>query len=94
MSGPEALKEARAGNYDLILLDIMIPEIDGAEVLRQLRGEDGKGLGDTKVVITTNLDQDDETKEKLEPLVDGYIIKADITPKKLVEYIQELEKVN
>lgn len=90
LTGPEGLKEGKKGDYDLMLLDIMIPDMTGVEVLNELREE--KNLSpNMKIVITTNLDQDDESKAKVEQLADGYIIKADVTPKRLIELIHRIE---
>ena len=93
VNGPDGLSKAKSGKYDLILLDIMIPDLTGVEVLEELRGKDGNQLPDTRIVITTNLDQDEHAKRKMEQLADGYIIKADVTPKKLVKLIHQLEEV-
>src|ERR1700749_4449024 len=56
-NGAEGMQKANSKHYDLILLDIMMPEKTGIEVLHELRGEDGKGHPDTKIVILTNLAQ-------------------------------------
>jgi len=92
VTGPEGILKAKSGNYDLILLDIMIPDKTGIEVLKELRGANGAGLPATKILITTNLDQDENTRTSLETMADGYLIKADLTPRKLVEIIKQLEK--
>ena len=88
--GKEGLDKGRQGNYDLILLDIMMPEMLGIEVLKELRGEDGSKLPDTKIVILTNLAQSDESRRAMESRADGYLIKADITPNKLVDLIGKI----
>ncbi len=90
-NGTKGLELGKSGKYDLMLLDIMIPDFTGVEVLKMLREE--KDLSpNTKIVITTNLEQDEHNREDVESLADGYIIKADITPKLLVRMIQELEE--
>lgn len=88
--GKEGLEKGKSGNYDLILLDIMMPEMLGIEVLEELRGKDGQGLPDTKIVILTNLAQSDESRRAMESRADGYLIKADITPNKLVDLIGQI----
>src|SRR6185503_20026344 len=50
-NGRDGLEKAQSKTYDLILLDIMMPEKTGIEVLHELRGEDGKGAPSTKIVI-------------------------------------------
>ena len=90
--GKKGLEAAQAGTHDMILLDIMVPEMTGIEVLEKLRGKNkvGDGLPNTKIVILTNLAQDDESRRAIEAEADGYLIKADITPKKLVELLEPI----
>lgn len=87
--GEEGFEKASTGEYDLILLDIMMPGMLGIDILEKLRGE-GKGLAGTKIVILTNLAQDEESRRAMESKADGYLIKADITPNKLVELIDQI----
>jgi CheY-like chemotaxis protein len=89
-NGTTGLAKARSKHYDLILLDIMMPEKTGIEVLQELRGEDGRGTPDTKIVILTNLAQDKTSQEALKAQADGYIIKADIVPSQLAGIVSKL----
>lgn len=89
-NGEEALSEAKHKVYDVILLDIMLPDKDGVEILEELRGKDSGGLPLTKIIITTNFDEPDEDRSRLEQLADGYLIKADVTPSALVELIAQV----
>jgi len=89
-NGAEGLRKALSKHYDLILLDIMMPEKTGIEVLGELRGSDGKGSPETKIVILTNLAQDKTSQEALKAQADGYIIKADIVPSQLAGLISKL----
>jgi len=88
--GDDALKVLSTKTYDLILLDIMMPGKTGIEVLEALRGPDGKGAPDTKIVILTNLAQKKASLEALKAEADGYIIKADVVPSQLVEVIGKI----
>jgi len=90
MNGTDGLEVARTGKYDIVLLDIMIPGTDGTEVLRQLRDPRRSPDFRGKIIITTNLDQDDEARAELEKLADAYIVKADITPNELVSFLQTI----
>lgn len=89
LDGLEGLKEAATDQYDIILLDIMLPNITGVEVLRRLKAQ----VPDlhAKLIITTNLEQREETREDIEKMADGYLIKAEITPKQLVQFLQSLD---
>jgi CheY-like chemotaxis protein len=89
-NGVEGLKKVAKKHYDLILLDIMMPEKTGIETLQEIRGEDGQGHPDTKIVILTNLAQDKTSQEALKSQADGYIIKADIVPSQLAGIVAKL----
>jgi DNA-binding response OmpR family regulator len=90
IDGKEGLKEATSKQYDLILLDIMLPEMQGPEVLKSLRGNEDK-VPNSRILVLTNYDQDDESRLAMQNKADGYLIKADITPRKLLEIIQSLQ---
>lgn len=88
LSGEDGLKAALKDEYDIILLDLMIPGITGFEVLRQLRAQ-APNLK-AKILITTNLDQEDQSRDEIEKMADGYLIKAEFTPRQLVNIIDEV----
>ncbi len=91
IDGQEALKEAQTTSYDIILLDIMLPTVKGTEILKRLR--DVKETPDlkSKIIITTNLELDDEGRAAIENQADGYIVKAEVTPKELVSFLDQLQ---
>ena len=89
-NGEVALAEAKKIVYDVILLDLMLPDRDGVEILENLRGEDGSGLPLTKIIVTTNFDEPEEDRTRLEKLADGYLIKADVTPGNLVDLVNQV----
>ena len=91
VTGPEGYERAKGGAYDFVLLDIMIPDKTGVEVLEDLRGPDGQGLPNIKIIIMTNFEQDDAARQSMEKLADAYLIKAEITPKRMVEIVQGFE---
>lgn len=86
--GEKALALAKSNRFDIILLDLMVPNITGTEILTQLR----KDVPDlkAKIIITTNLEQHEEVRAQLESQADGYIIKANVTPRELAELVQTL----
>lgn len=90
VDGNDGLVAARNKPYDLILLDVMLPERRGNEILESLRG-DHDFIPDTKVIVMTNFDQDEESRLAMQHNADGYLIKADITPKKLLDVINKLD---
>ena len=93
-NGKEALTLAKEEVFDIILLDLMLPDKSGVEILEELRGDNRSGMPHTKIIVTTNFEEPPEDRSKLEEMADGYLIKADVTPSKLVELIDELNSKN
>jgi len=91
VDGNDGLIAARNKSYDVILLDVMLPERRGTEILEALRGGKKDLIPNSKVVILTNFDQDDESRLAMLHRADAYLIKAEITPKKLLSLIAELD---
>jgi DNA-binding response OmpR family regulator len=90
IDGQKGLDLAKTDQFDIVLLDLMIPTITGIEVLRHLRGPDAPKLK-AKIVITTNLEQREEIRADIESQADAYLVKAEITPKELVEFLNTIK---
>ena len=88
--GQKGLDLAKTDQFDIILLDLMIPTITGIEVLRHLRGKDAPKLR-AKIIITTNLEQREEIRSDIESQADAYLVKAEITPRELVEFLNTIK---
>lgn len=91
VDGAKGLELAQTDQYDIILLDLMIPTITGTEVLRQLRDPSLTPHLRAKIIITTNLEQREDIRADIERQADGYIIKAAITPRELVELLSHVK---
>ena len=88
MTGKDALVKAGEWKPDIVLCDILIPELDGFEVLTRLRKE--ISTSKIPVVMLTNLGQKEDI-EKGESLgASAYIIKAHFTPQEVVDKIKSL----
>lgn len=85
-NGNEGLAKIQQGGWDLVMLDIILPGIDGISIMRQIKASPAK-LPNKKIIFLTNLDKDKEMQEGL-ALGDGYFIKSQITPGNLVEQIK------
>ncbi|MBZ9578556.1 response regulator [Patescibacteria group bacterium] len=86
-NGEEGLKLALKEHPDLILLDIIMPKMDGMTMLKKLRKDEwGKNV---RVVILTNLSAAEKTAEALESRVYDYFIKTNWTLEKLVKRVKE-----
>jgi DNA-binding response OmpR family regulator len=88
LTGEEGLELAQSKKYDVILLDLMLPDIHGLEVLKKLKeNEKTKSM---PVIINSNL-SDQETMDKGISLgAISYIIKSSMTPDKLAEEIKKI----
>ena len=93
IDGNDGAVAARNKSYDLIMLDIMLPEKRGTDILKELRHDDVDLVPNTHIIVLTNFEQDEESRMAMEHDVDAYLIKAEITPRKLLETIQELDKL-
>ena len=89
LSGTDGLAAAKSKTYDYILLDIMLPEKQGNDIINELRGKENL-IPNTKVLVLTNFEQEDKIRHETQEKVEAYLTKADITPRKLIEIIKEL----
>jgi DNA-binding response OmpR family regulator len=89
IDGKDGYDKALSDAFDIILLDIMVPTMTGTEILERLR-ERSPAIK-AKIIIITNLEQGEENKQKIEQQADGYIIKAEITPKQLVGFLNNIK---
>lgn len=87
VDGHDGLVAATGKPYDLILLDIMLPEMRGTEILKAIRAK----IPNTHIIVMTNFDQDTESRIAMQHNVDAYLIKAEITPRRLLEIITKLD---
>ncbi len=87
VDGEEALQKIKVGGYDLVLLDIIMPKMDGLSVMKQVQNTPPQ-TPNKCVVFLTNLDKDEEIRTALQ-LGNGYLIKSQITPGGLVEKVKE-----
>jgi DNA-binding response OmpR family regulator len=86
-NGEEGLEKAKKEKPDLILLDLILPQKDGYQVLQELKEDkETKGI---KVFILSNLGQNGEIKRGKEMGADDYLIKANMTPRQLVDKIDK-----
>ena len=86
-NGRDGVTLAHHMQPDLILLDLQMPQMGGAEALGEIRGEDwGKQV---PVIILTNLGEE-EAPKKLHSLgIHSYIVKADLTPHQVVDRVKD-----
>ncbi len=73
---------------DLVLLDIVLPKMDGFEVLRKVK--ENEKLKNIPIVLLTNLGQKNEVEKGLSLGANEYIIKAHFTPTAVVAKVKEI----
>ena len=92
-NGQDGLMAALKQQFDVILLDILMPEMDGDTMLRELRGKGEDKIPNTKVIVFTNSARNADT-HVIRKYADDYLIKADITPRQLISKIEKLLSKN
>ena len=86
-SAREGLSIANDRLPDIILLDLQMPHMGGAEALGHIRSHDwGKKI---PVIILTNLGEEEAPKSLRDLGIHSYIVKADLTPRQVVSRVKE-----
>ncbi len=89
-SGGEALDKIAKAKYDIMLLDIIMPMLDGFEVLARMKRE--RIAADMPVVVFSNLGQKEDIERGMSLGAKDYIIKAHFTPSEVVEKVKHIVK--
>lgn len=85
--GQVGFDEIKKGGYDLVLLDVMLPKMDGLQILREVsQAKPPFSIG--PVVLLTNLGQDNIVKEAFEHGAAGYLIKSSFTPDQVLHEVR------
>lgn len=79
--GSKALTEIKKERPDIILLDVMLPQKNGLEILQDLKADDE--VKDIKVVMLTNYGTDENINKAVELGAEDYIMKYNIVPSEL-----------
>lgn len=82
-NGQVALDVIHKEKFNLILLDLMLPDVDGFAIMADLHSHKIK----TPVIVTTNLSQEDDAKKVKDLGALGYFVKADTPINKIVDFI-------
>lgn len=84
--GNEAMQKSLTQEWDIMLLDIMLPGQDGIQLLKNLKANER--LCDKPVIALTNLNIESVVSEIFEAGADGFLVKSDITPDKIINEIE------
>ncbi len=88
--GKEALDLLQKEDFDIVVMDILIPYLRGTEVLQELHKTKPELV--RKTVVLSNYDDPDSREEVLRLGAKGYFLKTDYTPSELIEKIKDLFK--
>jgi len=93
--GEEGLRKLKEGEgneekFDLLVLDIVLPHVDGWEILKEIKASEK--LKNLKIVILSNLGQKGEVEKGVKLGATKYLIKAHYTPSEVVAEIKQLLK--
>lgn len=88
-TGKAVLKAVEEDSFDLVLLDLVIPEMGGMEVLKELR-TNARYPSDLKVVVFSNLSDPEDRRQAIDLGANGFIQKTDYTPSKLILEVERL----
>lgn len=90
VDGEEGLKKIQEEKPDLVLLDLILPGMDGFEVLT--RAQEKEELSRIPVIILSNLGQREDVERGLNLGARDYLIKAHFTPKEIIEKVKNALK--
>ncbi len=90
VDGEEGIKKAKEQKPDLILLDLVLPNIDGFEVLEKVKAD--PDVSAVPVIILSNLSQKEDISKGIKLGAVDYIIKAQFTPEEIVEKVKNILK--
>ncbi len=88
IDGEEGLKKLKEIKPDLVLLDLILPGLDGFDVLKRIK--DDPRIASIPVLILSNLGQKDEIEKGLKLGAVDFLVKAHFTPGEIVQKIRQV----
>lgn len=89
-NGEKGLADIKKKKPDVVVLDILLPKLDGFAVLEKLKKD--PVLKNIPVIMLTNLGQKDDVEKAMQSGAAGYLIKAHFKPSEVVEKVREVLK--
>lgn len=87
-TGKEVLKRVREEQYDLVLLDLVLPELSGMEVLSELRTKKDEYDQKLQIVVFSNLSSAEEQEAAKKAGANGFISKTAFSPSQVVDEVK------
>lgn len=89
-SGEEAMQKINEPNIDIILLDLILPNFDGFEILKKIR--ETENLKNTPVIVFSNLSDEESLKKSTDLGATDFMVKSNFTLDELIKKINSLLK--
>lgn len=87
--GEEGYAKLHAGGFDIALLDIMLPKMDGISILEKLQKETPPIIPNGAIIVLSNIGQETVIAKAIGFGAKGYMIKSDMTPGQVISKVQE-----
>ncbi|OGK11884.1 hypothetical protein A2954_05890 [Candidatus Roizmanbacteria bacterium RIFCSPLOWO2_01_FULL_37_12] len=84
--GKTAYEKIKSGGWDLVLLDIVLPELSGLDIVKKLK-EDKDAKANKKIIFLTNLDSGSDSTE-IQKLGYEYVVKSNLAPDQFVNKVK------
>jgi len=94
IDGQDVIKVLQKEKPNIILLDIVLPSVNGFEILAQIRGNADPQIAKTPVLMLSNLGQEDDIKKAMELGANDYLIKSNFTTQEITDKIKKTLKIN
>lgn len=90
IDGEEGVKKAKEVKPDLVLLDLILPGIDGFEVLSRIKSDPDETVNKVPVIILSNLGQKEDIDRGMELGAIDFLIKAQFTPGEIIQKVRTI----
>lgn len=92
VDGSEAIELARRVKPDIVLLDVILPTMDGFQVLKKIRSEKDETIKNVPIIMLSNLGQEDDIKRAMDLGANDYLVKAHFTTDEIADRINVMLK--
>lgn len=88
LDGEDGLSKMRTTKPNIVLMDIMMPKLNGLDAIREAKGD--PMIRNIPVMVLTNLSNTDDAAIAVKNGAIGYLVKSDFTPSQVVEKVKEI----